>query len=198
MAMMLAIANTFPGFVLRSDSAGIGMQSGAGISLAVGEMFCYNCSGLTTVALVQSTTSSQPTSQLLSSSSSLMTTQSWIRSEQEDAWIWRGKVKARWESVGFDSGIFELFIRMKGAKTRLNLLVALSTPKDRMRLAHELGLDWKAIDYQVVRLNRYGLVREDHAFGKVKLYQLTTLGEALLRLLRESNGEADLSNGPLR
>jgi len=78
-------------------------------------------------------------------------------------------------------------MRMKGAKTRLSLLEALSVPKARMQLAQELGVDWKAVDYHIVRLNRYGLVREDHAFGRVKLYRLTTLGENLVRLLGEFN-----------
>jgi DNA-binding transcriptional ArsR family regulator len=118
-----------------------------------------------------------------------MTTTGWIQNDEEDAWIWRGKVRSRWESVGFDSGIFELFMNMKGAKTRLSLLDALCVPKDRMQLAQELGLDWKAIDYHVVRLSRHGLVHEDHAFGKVKLYRLTASGEALLRLVGEFNGE---------
>jgi DNA-binding transcriptional ArsR family regulator len=106
-------------------------------------------------------------------------------------WIWRGRVKSRWEGLGFDSGTFDLFIKMKGAKTRLNLLNALSLPKDRLQLAQELGLDWKAVDYHIVLLNKYGLVHEDHAFGKVKMYRLTTLGETLLQLLKEFNREID-------
>jgi DNA-binding transcriptional ArsR family regulator len=121
-----------------------------------------------------------------------------MQREEEEAWVWRGKVKSRWESVGFDSGTFELFIKMKGAKTRSSILDALSLPKDRMQLAHELGLDWKAVDYHIVRLNKYGLVHEDRAFGKVKLYRLTTLGEILLRLLKEFDGgiEKDARAGP--
>ena len=105
------------------------------------------------------------------------------------AWIWRGRMKSRWEGLGFDSGIFDLFIKMKGAKTRLNLLDSLSMPKDRLQLARELGLDWKAVDYHIVLLNRYGLVHEDHAFGNVKMYRLTKQGEVLLQLLKEFNKE---------
>ena len=96
-------------------------------------------------------------------------------------------MKSRWEGLGFDSGIFDLFIKMKGAKTRLNLLDALSRPKDRLQLAQELGLDWKAVDYHIVLLNRYGLVHEDHAFGNVRMYRLTKQGEVLLQLLKEFN-----------
>lgn len=170
---MLMLANTFPGFAWRADSSGVGAQSELGISLAVGETFCYNCSGLPTVVLVEST-ASQPASQFLPGNSPVMVTLGWIESDEEDTWIWRGKVRSRWESSGFDSGIFELFMKMKGAKTRSSLLGALSFPKDRMQLAQELGLDWKAIDYHMIRLYKYGLVREDRAFGKVKLYRLTT------------------------
>jgi hypothetical protein len=118
-----------------------------------------------------------------------MTTPGRILSDEDDAWVWRGKVKSRWESLGFDSGVFELFIRMKGAKTRFSLLEALSVPKDRMQLAQELGMDWKSIDYQVIRLNRCGLVQEEKVFGQVKLYQITILGTILLRLLKEPNGD---------
>jgi DNA-binding transcriptional ArsR family regulator len=80
-------------------------------------------------------------------------------------------------------------MKMKGAKTRLNLLDALSRPKDRLQLAQELGLDWKAVDYHIVLLNRYGLVHEDQAFGNVKMYTLTKQGEVLLQLLKEFNRE---------
>ena len=110
-------------------------------------------------------------------------------------WIWRGRVKSRWEGLGFDSGTFDLFIKMKGAKTRLNLLDALAMPKDRLQLAQELGLDWKAIDYHIILLNKYGLVHEDQAYGRVKMYRLTTLGETLLQLLKEFNREIDNGAG---
>jgi len=189
--MMLAIANASPGLVWGLSSPDVGTQREAGITLAVGEMFCYNCSGLSSISMVESTSSPQPTSQFLPGNSLSMVTPGWIQSDEEDAWVWRGKVRSRWESVGFDSGIFDLFMRMKGAKTRFSLLDALSVPKDRMQLAQELELDWKAIDYHIVRLNKFGLVHEDRAFGKVKLYRVTTLGETLLRLLREFNGEIE-------
>ncbi len=104
------------------------------------------------------------------------------------AWIWRGRVRSQWESLGFDSEMFRLFIRMKGARTRSNLLYALSSPKDRLQLAQELGLDWNAVDYHVILLNKHGLVHEDSSFGRVRMYSLTTLGESLLRLLGEYDG----------
>jgi DNA-binding transcriptional ArsR family regulator len=102
-------------------------------------------------------------------------------------WMWRGRTRAKWESLGFDSQTFDLFVKMKGAGTRLSLLGALSLPKDRLQLAQELNLDWKAVDYHIVLLERYGLVHEDRAYGKVKMYRLTALGETLLQLLTEFN-----------
>ena len=104
------------------------------------------------------------------------------------AWIWRGTVRSRWESMGFDSQMFQLFMRMRGARTRSNILHTLSSPMDRLQLAQELDLDWSAVDYHVVLLNKHGLVKEDFAFGRVRMYRLTNLGESLLRLLGEFDG----------
>jgi DNA-binding transcriptional ArsR family regulator len=104
-------------------------------------------------------------------------------------WFWRGKVKSRWENLGFDSGIFDLFMRMKGAKTRFNLIDALSAPKDRLQLAKELHLDWKAVEFHVTRLNKLGIVSEERAYGKVKMYRLTSYGEDLLQLLKDVDKE---------
>ena len=129
--------------------------------------------------------------EFLLGNSPLFSTASWVM--VGGVWIWRGKVKSRWESLGFDSGVFDLFMKMKGARTRLNLLEALAAPRDRLQLANDLGLDWKAVDYHIVTLSRLGLVHEDQAFGRVKIYRLTTLGEGLLRLLKEFN--TDVASG---
>ncbi len=110
------------------------------------------------------------------------------RSASPGVWIWRGTTKSRWERSGFDSETFHLFVRMKGARTRLNLLYAMSNPKDRLQLAQELGLDWNAVDYHIDLLSRRGLVHEHSAFGRVRMYRRTTLGESLLRLLGEFEG----------
>ncbi len=102
--------------------------------------------------------------------------------------IWRGRLRPRWESLGFDSDTFDLFVRMKGAGTRLSLLYALWRPMDRLQLARQLGLDWKGVDYHVALLNKHGLVHEDATFGRVKMYRLTPLGKSLLLLLAEFEG----------
>lgn len=136
---------------------------------------------------------SQTPLQVLLRNSPLFSTASWVM--VGGVWIWRGRVKSQWESLGFDSKIFDLFMKMKGARTRLNLLDSLSAPKDRLQLAKDLGLDWKAVDYHIVTLNRLGLVHEDQAFGRVKMYRLTTLGEGLLHLLKEFNRQIDSGAG---
>ncbi len=74
---------------------------------------------------------------------------------------------------------------MKGATTRLKILESLDTPMDRLQLANKLGLDWKAIDRQTEILCRYGLVREQQAYGKLKIYSLSEGGKTMLKLIKE-------------
>jgi DNA-binding transcriptional ArsR family regulator len=105
-------------------------------------------------------------------------------------WKWRGQVRSRWEGLGFDSDVFRLFMRMKGGKTRLRLLIALSKPKDRHQLAKELGMDWRAVDQHISSLTRHGLVHNEVVYGKVRMYQLTTGGKSLLQLLESIDSEA--------
>jgi DNA-binding MarR family transcriptional regulator len=104
-------------------------------------------------------------------------------------WIWRGRMRSKWTDLGFDSDVFTLFVRMKGAKTRIRLLDALSVPKDRLQLAEELGLDWKSVDRHVAVMKKYGFLDDKLAYGRVKMYQLTPVGLSLLKLLQELSKE---------
>jgi hypothetical protein len=104
-------------------------------------------------------------------------------------WIWRGRMRSKWTDLGFDSDVFGLFVKMKGGKTRIRLLDALSLPKDRLQLAQELGLDWKGVDRHLVIMKKYGFVDDRVAYGKVRMYQLTPMGASLLRLLQELSRE---------
>jgi hypothetical protein len=97
-------------------------------------------------------------------------------------WMWRGRVRARYSEMGFGSDVFELFMKMKGGATRIKVLNTLSTPKDRLQLAQELGIDWKAVDRHVQILNKYGFISEQAAYGTVRLYQVTPMGKMLLNL----------------
>jgi len=84
--------------------------------------------------------------------------------------------------MGFGDDVIELFMKMKGGATRIKVLNTLSTPKDRLQLAEELGVDWKTVDRHVQILNRYGFVREQAAYGTVRLYEVTPIGKMLLNL----------------
>jgi hypothetical protein len=97
-------------------------------------------------------------------------------------WVWRGRVRARYSEMGFGSDVFELFMKMKGGATRIKVLNTLTTPKDRLQLAEELGVDWKTVDRHVQILNKYGFVREQAAYGTVRLYEVTPIGKMLLNL----------------
>jgi DNA-binding transcriptional ArsR family regulator len=162
----------------------------------------YSVSGLQTsigalFGAVASASPAQSAFQFLLSNSPALSTGSWALAG--GVWVWRGRMRSRWESLGFDSGIFDLFMKMKGAKTRASLLDSLVMPKDRLQLAQQLGLDWKAVDYHIVLLSRYGLVHEDQAYGNVKIYRLTKQGEVLLQLLKEFNREGTVAEprGPV-
>jgi hypothetical protein len=111
-------------------------------------------------------------------------------------WIWRGRMRSKWTDLGFDSDVFTLFVRMKGAKTRIRLLDALAVPKDRLQLAEELGLDWKSVDRHVAVMKKYGFLDDKIAYGRVRMYQLTPMGISLLKLLQELSRE-EKREGPL-
>jgi DNA-binding transcriptional ArsR family regulator len=87
--------------------------------------------------------------------------------------------------MGFDSDVFKLLVRTRGAQTRVRLLQALSRPKNRRELAHELGYDWNVIDRHIKILLEYGIISESSACGNVRLYQLTNQGQTLLRLIED-------------
>jgi predicted transcriptional regulator len=101
--------------------------------------------------------------------------------------VWRGRVRQRWECVGLDEDLFVLFVKTKGAETRIELLESLtSSDKDRFQLSHQLNLAWRAVDRQITILVEHGLVHERVAYGQVKIYGITQLGKRLLKNLRET------------
>jgi predicted transcriptional regulator len=104
-------------------------------------------------------------------------------------WIWRGKIRSKWNSSGYTQDAFDLLVKMKGGPTRLKLLQALNAPKDRSKLAQELGIDWKAVDRHVQILQRYNFIKQDSSYGQVVLYTITPDGEKLLQLIQELDSE---------
>ncbi|MGA2876160.1 MAG: winged helix-turn-helix domain-containing protein [Nitrososphaerales archaeon] len=103
--------------------------------------------------------------------------------------VWRGRIRSTWANLGFDQDVFKLFVRMKGASTRLRLLQSLSHPKDRAQLSDELGIDWKAVDRHVQILAKYGFVKEKETQGTARFYELTPSGNVLLKLIEEAQHE---------
>ena len=113
------------------------------------------------------------------------------------AWLWRGRVKSQWTRLGLTEDLFRLLTKMRGSGTRTSIMEALETPKDRFQLSKGLGLDWTTVDYQVGVLLKYGLVIEESAYGNVKLYKLTPIGEVLLKALKEmERNNSPLPSGP--
>lgn len=101
------------------------------------------------------------------------------------AWLWRGRVKSQWTRLGLTEDLFKLLTKMRGSGTRTSIMASLETPKDRFQLSKDLNLDWTTVDYQVRVLLKYGLVNEEAAYGNVRLYKLTPIGEVLLKAMRE-------------
>jgi len=189
LVILLAVAVVNTGF-LAVHASGLFAAKPTGQETGASSQTGYGITGsITDLSSNAPTTPSQSALQGWLGASPALATSSWIM--VAGVWVWRGRVKSRWESMGFDSETFDLFVKMKGARTRMNLLDSLSMPKDRLQLAQELGLDWKAVDYHILRLSKYGLVHEDQSSGRVRMYHLTTLGETMLQLLKEFNKEAD-------
>lgn len=101
-------------------------------------------------------------------------------------WMWRGKARTLFRNAGFDKDVFKLLLRTKGGNSRTKLLKALLTPKDRMQLSRELGIDWKAIDRHLKVLQEFGLIHDEaHVKISGRLFALTKLGEMLLNVLEK-------------
>jgi len=109
------------------------------------------------------------------------------------AWLWRGRVRSEWSRLGLTEDLFRLLTKMRGSGTRTSIMEALETPKDRFQLSKSLGLDWTTVDYQVGVLLKYGLVIEEAAYGNVRLYKLTPIGEVLLKALKEMERKGGIS-----
>jgi len=109
--------------------------------------------------------------------------------------IWRGHVRSVWSRGSFDYDTFRLLVRMKGGRTRVNLLRSLGEQKNKLQLAKELGMDWKAVDRHIKILLKYSLIRESESMGNVKYYSLTPDGRKVLELLEELNNVNQESGG---
>lgn len=150
------------------------------------------------VGALQSLTSSinnaNPFGELYARASFVAAPASWIA--VVGVWVWRGRMRTKWQEVGFDREVFKLFMKMKGGGTRVQVLKNLRSPKDRAQIAQELGLDWRTIDDHVKRLQNHGFIRAKSAYGNVKIYELTAMGNALLGLIDDMEGAHTREDSP--
>jgi hypothetical protein len=96
--------------------------------------------------------------------------------------IWKGMTKSMWTESGLCCGVFELLVRMRGGDTRIRILRSLLAPKNKLQLSHELGIDWKAVDGHIARLQQFSLVQEVMAVGTSHVYLTSQKGVRALRL----------------
>lgn len=68
---------------------------------------------------------------------------------------------------------------------------ALTRPKNKLQLARQLGIDWKAVDGHMSKLVSYGLVSEVAVVGTCRLYAITQKGQCALDLVSEIPGCID-------
>ncbi len=97
--------------------------------------------------------------------------------------VWRGVTKNSWTERGLCCGAFELLVNMKGGRTRTVILRSLLRPKNKLQMAHELGIDWKAVDSHMRRLLAFGLALEWALVGTCRVYVISEKGRHALELL---------------
>lgn len=103
--------------------------------------------------------------------------------------VWRGRVRATWSKIGLEEPLFILFVRARGGKTRTDLLKCVSTAsRNRYQISRDLNLAWRAVDRHVKIMTARGLLKEDAAYGRVRMYMITPLGKILLRTLNDLEG----------
>lgn len=104
--------------------------------------------------------------------------------------IWRGKVRSQWRKQGYDYDTFRLVAKMRGSGTRIELLNAITeTPKNKLQLAKELGVDWKTVDNHIEMLLKNRLVEEKMSIGTSRYYGATRDAGRILSLLSDASPE---------
>ena len=99
---------------------------------------------------------------------------------------WKGGTRSKWTELGLCNGVFELLVLMKGGLTRLLILDALANqPKNKLQLADQLAIDWKAVDRHIEKLLEYNLVQPYITVGTCTLFTITEKGKHALALAGE-------------
>jgi DNA-binding transcriptional ArsR family regulator len=87
--------------------------------------------------------------------------------------------------AGVDEEVYDVMVKMRGAKSRLAILRSMDKPRHRSELAEITGLDWKEVDRDLELLEKYGIVSLFAESGAIKIYGLTQQGRLLVDLLTE-------------
>jgi DNA-binding transcriptional ArsR family regulator len=101
--------------------------------------------------------------------------------------VWKGKLRTVWKTQGYDYDTFKMIAKMRGSPTRIKLLNSLNVPKNKLQLAKELDLDWKAIDNHMKVLQKNNFVEEMVMIGTSKYYLISKKGKNILKLLSSSD-----------
>jgi hypothetical protein len=96
---------------------------------------------------------------------------------------WRGRIREKWTEGGLECSAFELLVKMRGGPTRTRLLRLLAQPRNKLQMANEAGIDWKAVDRHVGRMLECSLVRISAVAGTCTVYALTEKGMRALAIL---------------
>lgn len=95
---------------------------------------------------------------------------------------WRGQVRQDWIKNSVCCGAYEILMKMRGGPTRIRLLKLLAEPRNKLQLANELGIDWKAVSRHMERLLEFGLVSIVTVVGTCTVYSITEKGTRALAL----------------
>lgn len=102
------------------------------------------------------------------------------------ALIWKGRIRILWRKHGYDYDIFKLLVKMRGGSARVKILRSLFIPKNRLQLAKECEMDWKAINRHMYVLIKHSFIKQVITFGNAKYLMITDKGKEILNLLDNS------------
>jgi predicted ArsR family transcriptional regulator len=80
------------------------------------------------------------------------------------------------------AGVYELLVQMRGGPTRTKILSLLVEPRNKLQVATELGIDWKAVDRHIDRMLALNLVQIAAVAGTCTVYVATEKGKRALAL----------------
>jgi len=96
------------------------------------------------------------------------------------------------EKPSYETAVLVLLSLSRGAESRKKILSALLPgPKNCNQLSRETGLDWWTVKKHLLSLMKENLIKSS-AFGSAKFYELSHIGDEVIRALQSSNGKNDL------